>query len=103
MGSRGQNVLSSLLPSYSFSGGKQSTSEFIEENTPGEFSIVLESLELEEPVDCFCVLKCGPHWCKTIVHPAAKFCTWEWQIKLPIYDPGTLLVFAAFTEHRRQV
>ncbi|GMH42146.1 hypothetical protein BSKO_10065 [Bryopsis sp. KO-2023] len=69
----------------------------------GHFCILIDSLELVNPVDCFCVMKFGPHWCKTIEHVAADLYTWKWEIKLPIYDPATMLSFSVFQETRSKI
>ncbi|KAK9815177.1 hypothetical protein WJX73_009840 [Symbiochloris irregularis] len=65
----------------------------------GVVKLLLQSVELlNGPEAVFCVLKCGPHWGKTVVVNQGDRPRWEWEVHLPMYDPDTLLLLTVFRD-----
>ena len=56
-------------------------------NLVGMVRLVLRSISLPQPENVFVVLKCGPHWGKTVTRHAAQAGSkpvWNWQVRLSV-------------------
>ncbi|KAK9810133.1 hypothetical protein WJX72_005374 [[Myrmecia] bisecta] len=64
----------------------------------GVVKLVLGRVDLPNAVNSFVVLKCGPHWGRSLTIPSSAKPVWDWEVHLPIYDPSTLLLLTVFSE-----
>ncbi len=55
-------------------------------------------------VQYFTLLQCGPHWVRSISRSSeeAPASSEPWQIRVPEYEPATVLTAALFIERHRQ-
>lgn len=71
----------------------------------GNLRIFLEGIELTQLKPnvhtCFCILKCRHHWAMTTPQMANASISWNWLLKLPLYDPATLVSLSVFGETGR--
>ena len=66
----------------------------------GRFFVCLDKVELPQLKNnvhsCFCVMKCQHHWVMTSSLPALPILFWRWLVKLPVYDPATIVSLSVF-------
>ena len=66
----------------------------------GRFLVCLDEVELPQLKSnvhsCFCVMKCQHHWVMTSSLPAQPTLLWRWLVKLPVYDPSTIMSISVF-------
>lgn len=71
----------------------------------GNLEVFLDWIELENVKSgvqsCFCVLKCAEHWALTASQSIEPTLYWKWLLKLPIYEPATVLSLTVFGEGGR--
>jgi len=71
----------------------------------GNLEVFLDWIELENVKStvqsCFCVLKCAEHWALTASQSIEATMYWKWLLKLPIYEPATVLSLTVFCEGGR--
>eukprot|EP00210_Caulerpa_lentillifera_P008307 g7927.t1 len=76
-----------------------------QETLVGNLEIFLDYIELSNVKStvqsCFCVLKCAQHWALTTSQTLDSIMQWKWLIKIPVYEPATVLSLAVFGESGR--
>lgn len=73
-----------------------------ENNYLSHIRIQMDYVKLNVPIDCYCVVKCGAIWARTLSMEAAERNLIKWEMKIPIYDPSTFLIIGVFNDATRK-